>query len=252
MSQIWDSKLYDTKHNFVTKAGNDIIKILQAKPEEIILDLGCGTGALTNAIAADCAKIVGIDSSLEMIEQACRNYPNVEFKVASGSSFVFDYQFDAVFSNAALHWMKPPEPVIAKVYAHLKPGGRFVFEMGGGGNNVKNLLASIIAAAERFNLGYVDVINYFPTLGTYSKLLEDAGFRVDYAQTIDRPTKLEGKDGLRNWVKMFRSNVVKQIPEAQHENFFNTVEEIARPILYHDDTWWADYVRLRAIATKPK
>jgi trans-aconitate methyltransferase len=233
----------------VTKSGDDVFELLKAKPQELILDLGCGNGALTNKIAESGANVVGIDSSPQMIEQAQHNYPEVEFKTANGCDFTFNYQFDAVFSNAALHWMKPPEPVIDRVYTCLKSGGRFVFEMGGH-NNIKTVLACIIQAAERVSLTHVDVVNYFPTLGTYSKLLENAGFRVDYAQTINRPTKLDGQDGFRNWIKMFRNGLLQQMTTSQHEDFFNAAEEIARPYLFHDDIWWADYVRLRAIATK--
>lgn len=249
MIQQWDSNLYNTKHNFVTNYGFDILKILMPQPHELILDLGCGTGDLTDNIAKAGAKVVGIDSSPSMIKKAQLNFPEIKFMVADGHDFNFDYQFDAVFSNAALHWMTQPKKVIANVYASLKPGGRFVFEMGGH-SNVHNVLNSIEVALKKFGLAYNDIINYYPKLGTYSSLLEDAGFRVDYAQTFERPTKLEGKDGLRNWVKMFRSNVLQQIPESKHEDFLNTVEEIGRPTLYRDGIWWADYVRLRVVAKK--
>lgn len=250
MSQQWNSKLYDKQHNFVTKYGNDVLQLLQAQKDELILDLGCGTGALTHTITLSGAKAIGIDSSSQMIAEAQLQYPDTQFIVANGQDFSFNQQFDAVFSNAALHWMLKPEQVIHQVWQCLKPGGRFVFEMGGH-SNVSKVLASIVTAAGLIGLPYVDVINYYPSLGTYSTLLEHAGFRVEYAQTIDRPTKLDGKDGLRNWVKMFRTSVLSQIPENKHEEFFTLLEQTAHPQLYRDGIWWADYVRLRAVAKKP-
>ena len=250
MSQQWDSQLYDTQHNFVTKYGNDVLQLLQAQSDELILDLGCGTGALTHTITTSGAKVIGIDSSPQMIAEAQLQYPATEFIVANGHDFSFNQQFDAVFSNAALHWMLKPEQVISRVWESLKPGGRFVFEMGGH-SNVSRVLASIVTAAGLIGLPYADVINYYPSLGIYSTLLEQAGFRVEYAQTINRPTKLDGKDGLRNWVKMFRTSVLAQIPETKHEEFFTLLEQTAQPELYKDGIWWADYVRLRAVAKKP-
>lgn len=249
MAQQWDSKLYDNQHKFVSNYGSDLLILLKPQNGELILDLGCGTGTLTNEIAESGAKVIGIDSSENMINQAKTNYPKVEFIIADGHKFNFTYQFDAVFSNAALHWMIHPEQVLEKIYACLKPGGRFVFEMGGH-SNIEKVLNSIIITANKFGLTYADVINYYPKLGTYSSMLEYAGFKVNYAQTIERPTKLEGNEGLRNWVKMFRNNIIQQIPESKQEAFFTALEETAKSTLFQNGIWWADYVRLRGIATK--
>jgi trans-aconitate methyltransferase len=145
--------------------------------------------------------------------------------------------------------MAQPEHVIAQVYASLKPGGRFVFEMGGY-HNIAHVLKSMALALSQFGLNDDGLINYYPKLGAYCTLLENAGFNVAYAETIDRPTQLEGKDGLINWVKMFRSHILEQVPESEHQAFFVALEKVAKPTLYRQDHWWADYVRLRVVAQK--
>lgn len=255
MVQQWDSKLYDNQHNFVTKYGEDVLLMLEAKPGERILDLGCGTGVLTNEIHKICRHALGIDSSENMINEARAKFPDVEFQIVNAYDFKFEGEFDAVFSNAALHWMTKPEEVIKNIWNSLKPGGRFVFEMGGQGN-LQKILQTVTDALTGLKLpGFlgdnVNMINYFPSLGTYSTLLENQGFRVEFAQIIDRPTQLTGKDGLREWVRMFRNNALQQIPANRLDDFFELLEMLGRPSLYKDGTWIADYVRLRAIAKKP-
>lgn len=246
----WNPKLYDTQHDFVSHYGEDLLSLLKAKPKERILDLGCGTGTLAQKIADTGAEVIGIDSSPEMIDQAKINYPTIAFKVMDGHHFHFDTLFDAVFSNAALHWMTSPKQVIANVYQCLKEQGRFVLEMGGIGN-VQQVLNAITQAADEFGVSNLPLINYYPSISEYSSLLEAAGLRVIYAELINRPTQLKGAEGLRNWVRSFRNGVLAQIPATQEENFFQRVENIARKDLYHDNSWWADYVRLRVVAVKP-
>lgn len=245
----WNAKLYDTQHGFVARYGADLLSLLKPKKGERILDLGCGTGTLTNEIAKSGAEVVGIDSSPEMIAKAKAAFPNIEFKVADGHNFHLNISFDAVFSNAALHWMMEPQKVIACVWQCLKESGRFVFEMGGK-YNVKQVLYAIENAAAKSGIPNLPLINYFPGLGEYTNLLEIQGFRVTYAELFDRPTQLEGDEGLRNWICMFRNTVLEQIPKAQHDAFFQHAENSARSHLYHDNIWWADYVRLRAVAIK--
>jgi len=250
LSTGWNASLYNTKHNFVSDYGADLLLLLKPQPGEHILDLGCGTGTLANEIAKAGATVVGIDSSPEMIDKAKTDYPDIAFKVEDGQNFHFESQFDAVFSNAALHWMMEPKKVMDCVLQCLKPAGRFVFEMGGK-NNVRGVLHAIKQTSETFHITHTRLKNYYPSLGEYMGSLEEQGFQAVYAHLFKRPTKLEGADGLRNWVRMFRGDLLQQIPEAQHEQFFEKLEEIARPQLYHEESWWADYVRLRGIAVKP-
>lgn len=250
MTQFWNVSLYETAHSFVTRYGEDLLPLLNAKKGERILDLGCGSGALTHAIAATGAEVVGIDSSEDMIRKAQAAYPEITFLVKDGQDFDFAEPFDAVFSNAALHWMtQAPGKVVENISRCLKNKGRFVFEMGGEGN-VQQVLHALALAASEFGVTQTELINYYPSLGQYATLLEAVGFRVAYAAHFDRPVKLEGVDGLRLWVRMFRATVFNQIPVVQQEDFFQKLEASARPQLYYDNSWWADYVRLRAVAIK--
>lgn len=133
----WNAELYDQSHAFVYQYGEGLIDLLDAKPGESILDLGCGTGHLTKLIQEKGASVIGIDSSEEMIAQAKESFPDIEFKVANASNFYFEGEFDAIFSNAVLHWIKEADTLIESVYDNLKPGGRFVAEFGGRGNMEK-------------------------------------------------------------------------------------------------------------------
>lgn len=227
----WDPQQYEQRHHYVTDYGASLLDMLDPKPGQRILDLGCGTGKLTNDIAERGAEVVGIDSSPEMIAQARRNYPALEFVVADGVSFRSGRPFDAVFSNAALHWMKPPEKVVETIAQALKPGGRLVMEMGGKGNT-----QSIVALVP-------DHPWYYPSIGEYATLLERHGILAETAALFPRPTAVEGESGLRDWLKMFVSGFV---PEERFPEF----ETALRPRLYRDGVWYIDYVRLRMTARK--
>jgi SAM-dependent methyltransferase len=231
MAKTWDPRIYDQRHHYVTDYGASLVAMLAPKAGERILDLGCGTGRLTNEIAQAGAQILGIDSSPDMVAEARRQYPALEFMVADGTSFRTDAPFDAVFSNAALHWMKPPEKVVETMAAALKPGGRVVLEMGGKGNT-----ASIVAIAPEHPW-------YYPSIGEYASLLERHGLLAETAALFPRPTAVEGETGLRDWLRMFASSFLPEdrIPE---------MEAALRPKLYRDGAWYIDYVRLRMTARK--
>lgn len=246
----WNANLYDSKHNFVTNYGNNVIELLNPQTYESILDLGCGSGELTDKINKLSTKAIGIDFSENMINQAQTRFSDVEFYQHDAElAFPFDYQFDAIFSNAALHWMHNADAVISNVANSLKNGGRFVFEMGGIGN-INTIIQAIDFAAHKFDLNKLPLYNYFPSISEYSSIIEKNGMQVTYAQLFERPTLLDGKDGLRNWIKMFRNNVLAQLDEKDHEPFFALVEEFAKPKLNSDGKWYADYVRLRMVAIK--
>src|SRR5476649_1585356 len=198
----WNAELYDTKHDFVFQYGESVLELLDIKPGERILDLGCGTGHLTNKIKEHGADVTGIDASEDMIAKAKESFPGVNFQVADAADFHFDEPFDAVFSNAVLHWVHKADEAIKCVYDTLKPGGRFIAEMGGKGNNA-HIMAITRQVLEKH--GYSQLANqkpwYFPSLGGYTTKLENAGFKVTSAIHFDRPTLLhDGRAGVAKWL----------------------------------------------------
>jgi trans-aconitate methyltransferase len=246
-NQRWDANLYDDKHAFVWQYGASLVELLAPKPGERILDLGCGTGHLTAQIAQAGATVVGLDHSAKMLEQARSAYPRLEFVTGDARDFTFADPFDAIFSNAVLHWIQPPEAVIRCVRDALRPGGRFVAEFGGRGN-VRRVLAVLREAAEQMGVAADLPQSYFPSLSEYATLLEGAGLEVRSAVLFDRPTPLDGADGLRDWVKMFRRPTLESLPSERREEFLQKVEEAAWPQLFREGGWVADYRRLRVVA----
>jgi trans-aconitate 2-methyltransferase len=247
----WDAGLYDDKHSFVWKLAAGVLELLNAQPGERILDLGCGTGHLTAKIAAFGSQVVGVDGSPEMIRQAKEKYPSLRFEVMDAREIQLDGQFDAVFSNATLHWIKEPECVIAGMKKALHPGGRFVAEFGGKGNTGA-LLKAIGDAWRKLDLaGPVPHPWYYPTVAEYTGLLEDHGFEVTHATLFDRPTPLDdGVRGLHNWLEMFASAFVEGLPDATRVRLLAEIERELRPKLFHDDHWIMDYRRLRVAAKR--
>lgn len=247
----WNADLYDSKHHFVADYGEQLIELLAPKPGESILDLGCGTGHLARKIAAFGARVVGVDNSPDMIQLACQNYPDLTFIQAEGSDYCPDEPFDAIFSNAALHWMPDAERVAACMWNALKPGGRLVAEFGSRGN-IRIILTGINQALQAYGYYLLQAAPpwYFPALGEYASLLEKQGFRVVYAADFDRPTPLEGEDGLRNWLAMFGGSFFQLIPADQTGEIIADIETRLRPMLYRDGRWVADYRRLRIVALK--
>lgn len=247
----WNAGLYDDKHSFVWKMAAGLLELLEAKPGERILDLGCGTGHLTGQIAATGAEVVGVDRSPEMIRQAREKYPALHFEVMDGRELSFPKPFDAAFSNATLHWIREPERVVAGIARNLRAGGRFVAEFGGKGN-VGELLNAIERAWAILGLpGTAPSPWYFPSVAEYAGLLEQHGLEVTYANLFDRPTPLEdGERGLRNWLEMFGGVFLDGFSPDKRELALTAVEREARPALLRDGHWVMDYRRLRVVAKK--
>ena len=246
----WNATSYDDQHSFVWRYGEELIKLLAPRDGERILDLGCGTGHLTNQIAAVGAEVIGIDKSTTMIEEARRLYPNLRFELADATCFHFDQPFDAVFSNAAIHWMKDQASVARCICEALKPGGRFVAEFGGKGNirAIRTALTDAVRAAGE-EVSFEPFARYYPTIGEHATLLEAQGFRVGFASHFDRPTKLDGgEQGLRNWLLTFTDNIIESLPANKRETVIAEVERKLGPILFRDGSWWADYRRIRIAA----
>lgn len=250
---VWNPGQYERSYSFVWKHGEDLIELLAPKPGEHVLDVGCGTGQLTAEIAKRGAEVLGIDSSPDMVQQASANYPDLRFEVADASQFRAPEPFDAVFSNAALHWMTKPEAVGAAIAGALKPGGRFVAELGGKGN-VGRLSRAALAVFEELTQAPVGAhfgLWYFPSVAEYAAVLESRGLEVRYAVLFDRPTALEGgENGLRDWLQMFLGRVTQNLPAGAGAKFVERLEERLRPQLFRDGAWVIDYRRLRVVAVK--
>jgi len=248
----WNAELYDDKHAFVYQYGESVLELLKVKQGERILDLGCGTGYLTNEIKKLGADVIGIDASADMIEKATKEYPDIKFQVADGANFRFDDQFDAVFSNAALHWIRNADAAVKCVYNALKPGGRFVGEMGGKGN-VQHLIAATrqVLRKHGYEKHAETEIWYFPSLGEYSSRLEANGLRVTYATHFDRKTPLQdGETGVAKWITMFAPLYLLGIPKEEKQQMLTEVTALLEPNYNENGQWYADYKRLRFIAVK--
>ena len=245
----WDAGLYDDKHSFVWKMAAGLVELLDPKAGERILDVGCGTGHLTAQIAASGALTCGIDQSPEMIRQAREKFPELRFEVMDAREIPMDESFDAVFSNATLHWIKEPERVIRGIVNVLKPGGRFVAEFGGKGN-VAELMEAAESAWKKVRPGTpFDSPWYYPSVAGYTGLLEQHGLEVTYALLFDRPTPLEdGERGLRNWLEMFAGRMTGKLPLEERERLVEEIERQARAKLFKDGQWVMDYRRLRIVA----
>jgi trans-aconitate methyltransferase len=248
----WNADLYDDKHGFVSKYGEDLVEVLAPQKGERILDLGCGTGYLADLIARSGATVIGIDSSLDMITKAKAEYPQLEFKVQSATDFHFDEPFDAIFSNATLHWVLDKESAIDCMYTNLKRSGRLVIEMGGK-HNVESIITTLQKSliAHGFAKNAETPLWYFPSLSEYTTLLEKRGFRVNYAAHYNRGTELKDtENGIKDWIKMFGGAFLKGINESVVNTILDEVQKTLKPVLYTNGKWIADYKRLRIVATK--
>lgn len=252
MTTTWNAQCYDEKHAFVFKYGEDVVRQLAPRPGERILDVGCGTGYLTHLIAQAGARVTGIDNSPAMIQRAQAAYPDLDFRVMSVANMTFDTPFDAIFSNATLHWVLEKENAIDQIYHALRTGGRLVLEMGGKGN-VEDIIVATRKALTRHNYfqNAAKQLWYFPSLGEYTSLLEKRGFQIKYASHFDRPTRLQDTaDGIKDWVSMFGNAFFNDLSAAETDKILNEIQETIRPTSYRNQSWYADYKRLRIEAIK--
>lgn len=248
----WDANLYDDKHSYVSQHGKSLLKWLNPKSNETICDIGCGTGDLAKQIADSGASVFAIDKSETMINKAKNKYPNIQFEVCDIGKFSAQQKFDAIFSNATLHWFKQPEKAAASFFNAIKPNGRFVVELGGK-DNIKCITDGINSALEHFKFSNNKNNNpwYFPSVSEYTSALEKQGFIVREVVYYDRPTELEGEDeGLRNWLKMFAGFFFENIPLEIYDDMLSYIENECRPHLFKNGKWFADYKRLRIKAEK--
>ena len=249
-AQTWNPFLYDQQHSYVYEYGADLLELLQPAPGERILDLGCGNGRLTSRIAEAGAEVIGIDQSPEMIEAAQRDFPAIRFALADAADFTFPFQFDAVFSNAALHWVLEADLAAACIARSMKRGARFVAEFGGKGN-----VGSILAAVQKVLVGMGEpdpgTVWYFPSIGEYATLLEKHHMLVRSARLFDRPTRMEaGESGLEGWLEMFGGRLLDHLTPDRKKAVGLRIKEELRRELFRDNSWFIDYRRLRIVAEK--
>ena len=247
--QSWNTALYDQNHAFVFQLAGGVLELLNPQPGERILDLGSGTGHLAQQLADAGASVIGLDSSPDMVAAAAAAHPNIEFVLGDAAHFAFDAPFDAVFSNATLHWVSQAESAAACIAKALKPGGRFVAEFGGQGN-VGRIAAATRRAIQQVTGRDVPHVWYFPSIGAYATVLERQGFEVRSAWLFDRPTPLEGEAGMRNWITMFGGGLFNGVREQDKPAIAELAEHELRATNYADGQWSADYRRIRIEAVK--
>lgn len=248
MTQTWNPQTYEKNAAFVPALGNAVLEWLNPQPGERILDLGCGDGQLTARIAAAGAQVTGVDQSPQMI--AATRARGLAANEGTAESLPYpNASFNAVFSNAALHWVRGQDAMMAQVRRVLQPGGRFVAEMGGHGNIAAIHVALRAILARHGHASLEDGVNYYPTPEAYTARLERHGFRVQRIALIPRPTPLP-ESGMTGWLQTFRRGVLEQLPASLRATVVDEIVALLAPALRDESgKWTADYVRLRFIAT---
>ena len=243
----WNSTLYDVKHDFVAEYGKGLLEFIPNNKKQTILDLGCGTGTLTVQLVCLGSKVIGVDSSHNMINKAKEQFSNIDFRVCDALDLPFEKEWDIVFSNAVFHWISDHNTLLHNIHRALKPQGSLICEFGANGNiaTIENAFAEVCK-----DLGYDYQPKFnFPTVESFGKLLENNGFIIDTIYDYDRPTALkDGKQGLVNWIKQFFASDLSAIPEETQALIFERVAALTNHLLWNGKEWIADYRRLRAIA----
>jgi len=243
-TNCWNPESYSQHTAFVSELALPVVELLAPKKGEKILDAGCGDGTLAVVIEKYGAKVIGIDMSTEMID-ACKS-KGIEAYVGSVTELPYTNEFDAVFSNAALHWVKEPKRALEQMAKSLKSGGRFVAEFGGEGNvyNIVKAMEKVFANHPEF--GVFDNPWYFPSVTEYKELLESVGFQVESIELIPRPTPM---DDIVNWLDVFANGIAEHLSQEQFEVFTIECRDILKETNYSDEEGWVlDYVRLRVAA----
>ena len=253
MNIDWNAKEYSRDFSFVHHYGEDVLKLLELQPGDTVIDLGCGNGALTKQLSAMGVHAIGMDASAEMLEIARSRYSELQFEQADALNFTVEKPADALFSNAVFHWIDKEKQgmLLTQVNKALKLHGQLVCEFGGKGCAGK-VHAALQQRFKKRGLDYT-VPFYFPSIGEYTALMEQFGFKVVYAVLFDRPTRCQGDgNGLRNWIKMFDKVPFREMDVDMQDTILSEAEEDLRDTLFHDGAWFVDYVRIRIRAIKEK
>ena len=248
-TQTWDPLAYERNGAFVHELAGGVLEWLDPQPGEYVLDLGCGDGHLTQRIAESGAHVLGVDASAEMVAAARER--GIEAEHAKAEQLPFrDARFDAVFSNAVLHWVRDQDAMMRQVHRVLKPGGRFVAEMGGHGN-VAAIHVALTAVLDRYGFGDRERgVNYYPSIDSYADRLKRNGFKVEQIGLIPRPTRLP-ESGMEGWLRTFRRGVLEGLPADVRETAVREIVALLEPALRDEaGNWTVDYVRLRLKAVR--
>ncbi len=250
--QIWNTEAYAANGRFVANLASAVVELLNPQPGEQILDLGCGDGALTEQLAASGAMVLGVDASPNMLAAARQR--NIRVEQHDATALPYENQFDAVFSNATLHWVigvLGQQAALAGIHRALHHVGRFIAEMGGHGN-IAAIRTALQATLAAFHIdAEAAAASFYPSPAIYRRLLEGAGFTIQSIDLIPRPTPLP--NGMESWLNTFRNGVLDQLNSTDRSTAVAKTIALLEPALRDaDGNWTADYVRLRFHATKSK
>ncbi len=249
MTKNWNAPRYASDFHFVADYGRSVTDLLTVPVGSRVIDLGCGTGTLTAVLRQRGYRVLGIDASADMLDQARREHPQLTFQQGDACTFRLDTPADAIFSNAVFHWIPDQQALVRNLATNLRPGGQLVFEFGGRGcgETVHRALATAFAEA---GLAYHHPFS-FRSIGEFAPLLEQNGFAVQYATLFDRPTvQSGGAQGLQNWIEMFVTAPFDGIAADTRARIVQRAVALCRPTLWQGDHWIIDYVRLRMQAVR--
>ncbi|MCD5003484.1 class I SAM-dependent methyltransferase [Enterococcus saccharolyticus] len=243
----WDAATYDTHHEFVSKYGENLLDLLPQNSRQNILDLGCGTGTLTKQLA-QYGTVLGVDGSSQMIQQAKKNHPEIDFQVMDALALPFDNDWNIIFSNAVFHWISDHETLLAQIYQSLTLKGILICEFGAAGN-IQIIEESFQQAIQEAGYDYCSKFT-FPKTEIFKQQLVAQGFSIEMIDDYDRPTPLsDGKAGLAIWGRQFFEAELAELLEHEQAIIIQRFTELAKAC-WQQDHWVADYRRLRVVAHK--